>query len=458
MPPRDVFTGGPTREQQERLEAQTGGRRGSTVQDRYDRSADTSTRATRGASGPMGGFGPPVDFSSGSGEKAGTLSQQEFMNVTGRTETNPYGNEGFFSRVFGIDPSKINYAANTPGGIATLNKVNALAYDQYLNPRDARGNIRGFLREGSPTRFGTVTYDPTLEADLGIMGALPLVGPLMQRANRRSALNISSYDNPLFSEMGDLGNELGAFPEGSVAAAPAAQAAQTGAVSDVFTPFTTDPEERNFIEEDFEVDRRATDEDSPFSRPVPESTYRPIFTDDAALPSVADVIAAEPMVTQQPNAAQPRLPTGPKVIQGIPGGDPGSASITVNPQSQSPEYIAPDQPIDLLSDILAPDGTILPGVMEGISSGQPRREVDPRTGRIPGTSGTFDFEGGTSANVTRSPAPQFTPEQIRRANENNAATQRRAQLMAQGMSANAAMMQAEREKIRARAARLGLGQ
>ena len=382
------------------------------------------------------------------------LTYDQFMTATGRTETNPYGDQGFFSRVFGIDPSKINYAANTPGGIATLNKVNALAYDQYLNPRDARGNIRGMLREGSPTQYGTVAYDPSQATDFGIAGALPLVGPMLQRATRRSGLTI--FDD----YMGDLGNELGAFPEGSVAAPRVdTSAAQPSVPESTFRPlFTTDPEERNFIEEDFEVDRRATDEDSPFSRPVPESTYRPIFTDDAALPSVADVIAVEPMVTQQPNAAQPRLPTGPKVIQAIPGGDPGSASITVNPQSQSPEYIAPDQPIDLLSDILAPDGSILPGVMEGISSGQPRREVDPRTGRIPGTSGTFDFEGGTSANVTRSPAAQFTPEQIRRANENNTAMQRRAQLMAQGMSVDAARMQAEREKIRARAARLGLVQ
>jgi hypothetical protein len=81
-----------------------------------------------------------------------------------------------------------------------------------MNPRDARGNIRGFLREGSPTRFGTVIYDPTLEKDLGIMGAIPIVGPLLRSANRRSALNISSYDNPLFSDMSDMGNELGAFP------------------------------------------------------------------------------------------------------------------------------------------------------------------------------------------------------------------------------------------------------
>ena len=140
------------------------------------------------------------------------LTYDQFMTATGRSETNPYGDQGFFSRVFGIDPSKINYAANTPGGIATLNQVNALAYDQYMNPRDAQGNIRGMLREGSPTRSGTVVYDPTMETDLGIMGAIPYVGGLMRMANRRSALNISPYDNPLFSDMSDMGNELGAFP------------------------------------------------------------------------------------------------------------------------------------------------------------------------------------------------------------------------------------------------------
>jgi hypothetical protein len=355
MPPEFVST---TRDQRDRLEAQLGGRRGSTVQDRYDRSADTSTRATRGASGPMGGFGPPVDFDSGSSEKAGTLSQQEFMNVTGRTETNPYGNEGFFSRVFGIDPSKINYAASTPGGIATLNKVNALAYDQYLNPRDARGNIRGFLREGSPTRFGTVTYDPTLEKDLGIMGALPVVGPLMRRANRRSALNISSYDNPLFSEMGDIGFELGEFPEGSVAAAPVAQAAPTGAVSDVFTPFTTDDESPS----------GAVDYDTVSQFPASPGFIRP---DDAeALPSVADVIATEPLVTAPKGRISGYvdpvidpdtglvieggniLPTGPQVIQAIPGGDPGSASITAT--GRGPGAVSGEIPVTR-SDILSPE-------------------------------------------------------------------------------------------------------
>ena len=137
---------------------------------------------------------------------------RDFLKETGRTETNPYGKQGFFSRVLGIDPSNINYVASTPGGIATLNQVNALAYDQYMNPRDAQGNIRGMLREGSPTRSGTVVYDPTMETDLGIAGMIPYVGGLMRMANRRSALNISPYDNPLFSDMSDMGNELGAFP------------------------------------------------------------------------------------------------------------------------------------------------------------------------------------------------------------------------------------------------------
>ena len=385
------------------------------------------------------------------------LTYDQFMTATGRSETNPYGDEGFYSRALGIDPSKVNYAAIMPGGIAAVSRVNALAYDQYMNPRDARGNIRGFLREGSPTRFGTVTYDPTLEKDLGIMGALPLVGPLMQRANRRAALNISSYDNPLFSEMGDLGNELGAFPDfggvdydtmpyfessrspfaDPIAAAARSNPNATEYRDDIFTPFTTDPDVRNPESYFADINTR------PQETPVTPGFTRP---DDAVLPSVAEVIATEPMVTEP---ADPRLPTGPKVIQAIPGGDPGSASITVNPQSESPTYTAPDEPVDLLSNILAPGGGILPEVVGAIAP--------PEAPRTSSREMAIDIPEGGFPDPRVSP-PQLTPEQVQRANENNAAMQRRLQLMAEGMSVNAAMMQAEREKIRARAARLGLGQ
>jgi len=455
MPPRDVFEGDPTRGQRERVEAQTGGRRGSTrtrsdqdPRGMYGPREQTGTVTVdlggdRGGTTEVATYGGPtqqginIGFDSGYGEKAGTLSFQEFMNVTGRSETNPYGKQGFFSRVFGIDPNKINYATNTPGGIATLAKVNALAYDQYLNPRDAQGNIRGFLREGSPTRFGTVVNDPTLEKDLGIMGAIPYIGGFLRAANRRSALNISPYDNPLFSEMGDIGFELGEFPEGAVAAAPAAQAAPTSAISNVFEPFTTDPDIRNPESYFADINTR------PQETPVTPGFTRP---DDTTMPSVADVIAAEPMVTEP---VDPRLPTGPKVIQAIPGGDPGSASITINPRTESPTYTAPDEPVDLLQDILAPDGSPLPGVMDVIGSSE--------TGRTSSAAPILDIPEGGFPDPRVSP-PQLTSEQVQRANENNVATQRRLQLMAEGMSGDAAMMQAEREKIRARAARLGLGQ
>ena len=137
---------------------------------------------------------------------------QQFLRDTGRTATNPYGNDGLFTRAFGISPDKLNYSGITPGGISTLEKVNRLAFDQFNNPFDEKGNIRGMLREGSPVRGGKVVYDPTRETDVGIMSMIPYVGGLMRMANRRSALNVSPDDNPLFADMSDLGNELEAFP------------------------------------------------------------------------------------------------------------------------------------------------------------------------------------------------------------------------------------------------------
>jgi hypothetical protein len=155
----------------------------------------------------------------------------------------------------------------------------------------------------------------------------------------------------------------------------------------------------------------------------------------ADTPTVAEIILNEELT-----------PSGNTVIQNIGTGDTGSATITRRSSGEGATYYdddegpsatyplpgrdlpfnrfgtpasrpdpvitAPDEPVNLLSDILAPDGTILPGVMDSISSGEPRRNVDPRTGRIPGTSGTFDFTGGTAANVTT-----FSPQDVARMNK-----------------------------------------
>lgn len=283
MPPRDVFEGGPTREQQERLEAQTGGRRGST-QGRQQGDPRDMYGPRQEARPAQQGMSTGFDF--GTGEKSGTLSQQEFMNVTGRTATNPYGKQGLFTRLFGIDPNNLDYSTNTPGGIATLNRVNALAYDQYLNPRDAQGNIRGMLREGSPTRSGTVVYDPTMETDLGIMGAIPYVGGFLRAANRRSALNISPYDNPLFSDMSDMGNELGAFPPPpdaleEIAPLESPAPAASSAAIQVSSPVSSLP--------DYEEMVGATPEESGTyilgGQIAPTSTYERVYTIEGTTPA-----------------------------------------------------------------------------------------------------------------------------------------------------------------------------
>jgi len=266
-------------------------------------------------------------------------SYQQFLRDTGRTATNPYGNEGLFSRTFGISPDKLDYSGITPGGIATLEKVNRLAFDQFMNPRDAQGNIRGMLREGSPTRYGPVGYDPSQATDFGIMGALPFVGPMLQRATRRSGLTIFPED------YGDLGNELGAFPDfggvdydtmeffessRSPLADPVAATARsnpnaTESRDDVFRPFTTDDESPS----------GAVDYDTVSQFPPAESTYDLESRLDrrrAGPPTVAEIILNEELT-----------PSDSTVIQNIGTGDTGGATITRRSGSDDVTYLADDE-------------------------------------------------------------------------------------------------------------------
>jgi hypothetical protein len=81
------------------------------------------------------------------------LSQQQFNIATGRTATNPFGNQGFFTSVFGIPPEMLDYT-NIIGNTGGISQLNAMALDRYNNPIDAKGNVRGSV--GDPTAFGTV--------------------------------------------------------------------------------------------------------------------------------------------------------------------------------------------------------------------------------------------------------------------------------------------------------------
>ena len=101
------------------------------------------------------------------------LSFNEFMERTGRSRTNPFGNEGMMTSLFGINPESVSYTdqyANMPGQIDRLNE---LAYDRYMRPfasRDMRGrNVGGDISQGA-TRSGV---EPGMLTRFGVAEAPP---------------------------------------------------------------------------------------------------------------------------------------------------------------------------------------------------------------------------------------------------------------------------------------------
>ena len=267
--------------------------------------------------------------------RAGTgyMSRSEFEAVSGMTDTNPYGNDGILSRVFGIDPSKIDYTNNLgPRGIENVKRQ---AYDRFLNPfaqvdafgrptmgADASlGLTRSGVQPGDLTVFGPAVQSQR-EGIAGLFENTPL-GSLMPKQTR-----IPGYDmNVLLPDLMDGpavggGTEPPGVPYFTSSTAPTRDAASVP--ESTFRPlFTTDPEERNLIEEDFEVDRRATEEDSLV--PSTESTYDLESRLDrrrAAPPTVAEIILNEELT-----------PSGNTVIQNIGTGDTGSATIQRNAPS-----------------------------------------------------------------------------------------------------------------------------
>ena len=202
----------------------------------------------------------------------GYMSRSEFEAVSGMTDTNPYGNDGFFSRVFGIDPNKIDYTSNLgPRGIENVKRQ---AYDRFLNPfaqvdafgrptmgaNDALGITRSGVQPGDLTIYGPAVqsqregiaglfentmlgslmpkqaripgYDTgILVPELGLGGPQPGEGvDPAQRFGAQSAVDYSDMGNELLGinaprvderltpmsfpgNVDDLGNELGAFPE-----------------------------------------------------------------------------------------------------------------------------------------------------------------------------------------------------------------------------------------------------
>ncbi len=105
----------------------------------------------------------------------GYMNFNEFKAVSGMTKTNPYGNDGFFSRVLGIDPSNIDYTSNLgPQGIENVSRI---AYDRFLNPFAKVSSVTG-RPVGGDAATGTPRYgiSPGEQTIAGIAREVPRTG------------------------------------------------------------------------------------------------------------------------------------------------------------------------------------------------------------------------------------------------------------------------------------------
>jgi hypothetical protein len=176
-----------------------------------DRMTDLE-RASVAAGGSSGVFDPRFSEASKGTFDPGSIASvpltfDQFMTATGRTATNPYGDQGFFSRVLGLDPSSIRYDMNNvPGGASGIAQLNTLAYDRYMNPA-ARTNIRGDQVGGDPTtgqlRFGVQPGDLTRfgravpgrrEGVAGVLDSLPFGIGLASRMFGSTPARVPGFD------------------------------------------------------------------------------------------------------------------------------------------------------------------------------------------------------------------------------------------------------------------------
>ena len=213
--------------------------------------------------GDYGGYedeAPTVDQPATSG--FGVYGAQEsFDNAMGITDDNPYGRQGFFSRVFGIDPKNISYAGIMSPG--TRRAIRNNQFSKFANPQNVKGMVGyneafptappgqlrpGVQKAGYNTMFGPVmsqfaeqsTMDMTARGVMGLFGGLPglAVGQMgTQEYGLPGLPGFESFDpnNPR-GPQSMLGKLASAFTGGIDPTQAAEKAAATAnAISDYFS-------------------------------------------------------------------------------------------------------------------------------------------------------------------------------------------------------------------------------
>jgi hypothetical protein len=107
----------------------------------------------------------------------GFAAQDAYNTAHGITATNPYGKQGFFSRVFGIDPQNIDYSQNMD--LSTRLSIANNQFSKYANPTNTPGQL-GYNPDFAPAPPGQ------LRAGVQKAGFQTVYGPVMEQARLQS--------------------------------------------------------------------------------------------------------------------------------------------------------------------------------------------------------------------------------------------------------------------------------
>jgi hypothetical protein len=108
-------------------------------------------------------------------------AQNSFNTARGITDKNPYGYQGFFSRVFGLHPSKVDYSGIM--GLDTRRSIANNQFSKFANPTNTPGKL------GYNPAFATAKPGQ-LRAGVQKAGYNTVLGPVEEYAVQRSPMDM----------------------------------------------------------------------------------------------------------------------------------------------------------------------------------------------------------------------------------------------------------------------------
>jgi hypothetical protein len=135
--------------------------------------------------------------------------QASFNAVNQITSTNPYGKQGFFTRVLGIDPNSIDYSNNMD--LSTRLSIANNQFSKFANPQNTPGQL-GYNPQYASAPVGQV------RSGVQKAGYQTAYGPVMEQARKqgigemlaRGAMGL--FGGPIGMLMGQLGTQEYGLP------------------------------------------------------------------------------------------------------------------------------------------------------------------------------------------------------------------------------------------------------